>query len=105
MYRAWLAGVVLGVLFCPISGAELDSKKLAQVAPRMQKFVDENVLAGAVTVIGTSKGVARIDTVGKLRLDPSTAMPKDAIFRIASMTKPITAVGIMILADEGKLSV
>lgn len=103
-HRAWLAAVVV-VFVCLVSGAELDKKKLAQIAPRMQKFVDDNVLAGAVTVVGTSKGIVQIDAVGKLRLDSSTAMPKNALFRIASMTKPITAVGIMILADEGKLSV
>src|SRR5262249_11361447 len=60
---------------------------------------------GAVTVVGTSKGVASLEVVGKLTLDPARAMPKTALFRIASMTKPITAVGVMILADEGKLAV
>ena len=71
----------------------------------MQQFVDKHILAGAVTVVGTSRGTASLEAVGKLRLDADTPMPKNALFRIASMTKPITAVGIMILADAGKLSV
>jgi CubicO group peptidase (beta-lactamase class C family) len=81
-----------------------DPAKLALIPPRMQRFVDEHQIAGAVTVVGNAKGTLSIEAVGQLRLD-GPAMPKDALFRIASMTKPITAVGIMILADEGKLSV
>ncbi len=81
-----------------------DPAKLALIGPRMQRFVDEHQIAGAVTVVGNAKGTLSLDAVGQLRLD-GPAMPKDALFRIASMTKPITAVGIMILADEGKLSV
>jgi CubicO group peptidase (beta-lactamase class C family) len=81
-----------------------DPAKLALIAPRMQRFVDEHQIAGAVTVVGNAKGTLSLEAVGSLRLD-GPAMPKDALFRIASMTKPITAVGVMILADEGKLSV
>jgi CubicO group peptidase (beta-lactamase class C family) len=81
-----------------------DPAKLALIAPRMQRFVDEHQIAGAVTVVGNAKGTLSLEAVGQLRLD-GPAMPKDALFRIASMTKPITAVGIMILADEGKLAV
>jgi CubicO group peptidase (beta-lactamase class C family) len=71
----------------------------------MQKFVDEGVIAGAVTVVGNAQGIQQIDAVGLLNLESKQPMPKDAVFRIASMTKPITAMGIMILQDEGKLSV
>jgi CubicO group peptidase (beta-lactamase class C family) len=81
-----------------------DPAKLALIGPRMQRFVDEHQIAGAVTVVGNAKGTLSLEAVGQLRLD-GPAMPKDALFRIASMTKPITAVGIMILADEGKLAV
>jgi CubicO group peptidase (beta-lactamase class C family) len=88
----------------PARSAELDAKKLEAIRPRMEKFVKSNDIAGAVTVVGTSKGIASIEAIGKLRLDDG-AMPKDALFRIASMTKPITAVGIMILVDDGKLAI
>jgi CubicO group peptidase (beta-lactamase class C family) len=81
-----------------------DPAKLALIGPRMQRFVDEHQIAGAVTAVGNAKGNLSLEAVGQLRLD-GPAMPKDALFRIASMTKPITAVGILILADEGKLSV
>jgi CubicO group peptidase (beta-lactamase class C family)/acetyl esterase/lipase len=85
--------------------AEPDEARLALIRPRMQRFVDDHVIAGAVTVVGTGSGLTRIEAVGSLRLDPTEPMPKDALFRIASMTKPITAAGVLILADEGKLAV
>jgi CubicO group peptidase (beta-lactamase class C family) len=88
-----------------VSAAEPDPAKLASIEPAMKKFVENRTVAGVVAVVGTSKGIARTDAVGQLRIDPGTPMPKDALFRIASMTKPITAAGIMILADEGKLDV
>lgn len=97
--------LALLLLPAPLSAADLDKAKLAAVSPAMRKFVDDNTVAGLVAVVGSSKGVAQIDAVGSLRLDPTAPMPKDALFRIASMTKPITAVGIQILAEEGKLDV
>ena len=96
---------VLAALLPAIRAADFDEARLDLIRARMQQFVDDRQIAGAVTVVGTSKGIVRLDAVGNLRLDPDVPMPKDAIFRIASMTKPITAVGILILADEGKLKV
>ena len=82
-----------------------DARKFAQINARMQKFVDDHEIAGAVTVVGRKDGIVYHGAVGSLELDINKPMPKDAIFRIASMTKPITALGIMMLAEEGKLSV
>jgi CubicO group peptidase (beta-lactamase class C family) len=95
---------LLAVLPAAARADQPDPAKLARIGPRMQRFVDEHQTAGAVTVVGTAKGTLSVEAVGELRLG-GPAMPKDALFRIASMTKPITAVGILILADEGKLSV
>jgi CubicO group peptidase (beta-lactamase class C family) len=78
--------------------------KLAAIKPAMQKFIDDNDLSGAVTVVGRKAGVVHHDAVGLRDLAAKSPMEKDTLFRIASMTKPITAVGIMILSDEGKLS-
>jgi CubicO group peptidase (beta-lactamase class C family) len=104
MRRRVLVLLPLLLLAGAVRSAELDTKKLHALGPRLEKFVKSGDLAGAVVVAGTSKGVACTEAVGKLRLD-GPAMPKDALFRIASMTKPITAAGIMILVDEGKLAV
>jgi CubicO group peptidase (beta-lactamase class C family) len=82
-----------------------DDAAPAQIRSRMQAFVDKGEVAGIVTVVGRRDAVLSIEAVGRQHADRDAAMPKDALFRIASMTKPITALGIMILADEGKLSV
>src|SRR5262245_3748451 len=96
---------LLAVPCAPVIASEFDSERLAAIRGRMQKFVDEHVLAGAVTVVGNRQGVASLEAVGSLNLESAEPMPANALFRIASMTKPITALGNMILADEGKLSV
>src|SRR5260370_33444182 len=88
-----------------IRHSEPDAAKLAEIRTKMQAFVDDGELAGVVTVVGRKGGVIHHEAVGSLNLESKQPMPKDAIFRIASMTKPITAIGIMILVDEGKLSI
>lgn len=85
--------------------AEPDAAKLAEIRTRIQAFVDSGDLAGAVTVVGRKGGVIHNEAVGALNLESKEPMPKDAIFRIASMTKPITAIGVMILVDEGKIAI
>lgn len=78
--------------------------QLPGIAPRMQKFVDAGDLAGAVTLVGRKDAVIHHAAVGFRDLATKDPMRSDALFRIASMTKPVTAIGIMILVDEGKLS-
>jgi CubicO group peptidase (beta-lactamase class C family) len=58
-----------------------------------------------VTVVGRHGQVASFDAVGYQDIESRKPMQKDSLFRIASLTKPITCAGIMVLADEGKLSV
>src|SRR5262249_25134075 len=84
--------------------AKFDAEKLPAIHDAMQKFVANHELCGAVTVVGTSLGIVYFDAAGNQTLDSAKPMAKDSLFRIASMTKPITAIGIMILVDEGKLS-
>jgi CubicO group peptidase (beta-lactamase class C family) len=79
-------------------------EKLDAIAPRMQKFVDAGDLAGAVCVVGRKDGIIHESAVGFSELETRRQMKKDTLFRIASMTKPVTAIGIMILFDEGKLN-
>jgi len=99
----WLAGVALGL--SALCAAEFDRAKLAQIGPTMQKFVDDKQVAGVVTVVGSSAGIADIQTVGWSKLAGNVPLQKDSLFRIASMTKPITALGVMLLQEEGQLSV
>ena len=71
---------------------------------RMQTFVERGEAAGIVAVVGFGE---RVETaaVGFADRERSVPMAPDTIFRIASMTKPITAIAVLMLEDEGKLSV
>ena len=77
----------------------------APLATRFDQFVADGDTAGAVIVVGTKDGVKFQHVAGVKDVTTGEKMTADTLFRIASMTKPITAVGIMILQDQGKLSV
>jgi CubicO group peptidase (beta-lactamase class C family) len=83
----------------------LDPAKLGEIRLRMQKFVDDGTIAGAVTLVARHGQVATLGAVGQADIANGKAMKADTIFWIASMTKPITATAIMMLRDEGKLAI
>jgi CubicO group peptidase (beta-lactamase class C family) len=85
--------------------AHMDSQRLAQVRARMQEYVDEQKAAGMVTVVARHGRIASFEAVGFRDLENKQPMQKDTLFQIMSLTKPVTCAGIMILADEGRLSV
>jgi CubicO group peptidase (beta-lactamase class C family) len=68
----------------------------------MRALVDERQLAGVTTLVARHGKVAAFDTYGYQDLDAKTPLAPDTIFRIASMTKPITGVAMMMLFEEGK---
>ena len=92
----------LAILLVPAFAVAQDKDP---IAARFQKFVDAGELSGAVLLVGTKDGVEYHEAVGQANLAEKTPMEKSTLFRIASMTKPITAIAIMMLQDEGKLSV
>jgi CubicO group peptidase (beta-lactamase class C family) len=77
----------------------------SRVRTEMLPFVDRNEISGVVALVGNADGVLSLEAIGRRNLEEDLPMRADTLFRIASMTKPITAIGIMMLADEGKLSV
>ena len=77
--------------------------KLNQIAPALEQYVAKGELAGAVVVVGRSTGTLATVVVGNRTLDPATPMTADTVFRIASMTKPITALAVMMLVENGKI--
>jgi len=81
----------------------LSTQRLGRIGEVMQRYVDEGRLGGAVTLVARAGKVAHLQAFGTL--DPTTgaAMPTDAIFRIASQTKAVTSVAVMILFEEGKI--
>lgn len=87
----------------PLLAAEPDADKRKAIRAAVQQFVDKGEIAGAVTVVGRKDGVISHEAIGLANLETQTPMARDTLFRIASMTKPITALAIMMLVDEGKL--
>jgi CubicO group peptidase (beta-lactamase class C family) len=71
----------------------------------MQTDVEKSRIPGAVLLIARNGKIAEFDAVGFQERKSQTSMKKDSIFRIASMSKPITSTAIMILAEEGKLDI
>lgn len=97
--------LLLALLFLVVALAPAQTPDaLPAIKPAMQKFVESGDLAGAVTLVGRKAGVIHHEAVGYRELEHKDPMKPDTLFRIASMTKPITAIGIMILVDEGKVS-
>lgn len=98
-----LPAVLAAVVFA--APPALDLAALKQIPARLQQFVDEEVISGAVTLVARHDKVVRLDTIGYVDLAARRPMRPDSLFWIASMTKPITAVAVLLLQDEGKLSV
>jgi CubicO group peptidase (beta-lactamase class C family) len=78
------------------------SQRLERLHAAIQEQVDQKHLAGVVTLLSRHGKVVEFRTYGKKDLASNAPMTKDTIFRIFSMTKPITGVAMMILYEEGK---
>jgi CubicO group peptidase (beta-lactamase class C family) len=81
----------------------LDTEKLKAAGRLFQEAVDRKQIAGAVLLVAQKGEIVYLEAVGKQDVDAGTPMTSQSMFRIASMTKPITSVAIMILAERGKL--
>jgi len=74
------------------------------VPGEVQSFVDKGEIAGAVMLVATKDRVLHLSAVGASDLATGRKLKTDDLFWIASMSKPITAVGVALLVDEGKLA-
>ena len=82
-----------------------DAPKIEAVSQRMKEFVEKKEVAGAVTLVVAPDRILHLDATGKADIAGGVPMREDHIFWIASMTKPLTGVCVMMLQDDGKLSV
>ena len=71
----------------------------------MQEFVDRQKLSGAVTLVADGQHILHLSAVGRRDIERNLPMRTDTIFWAASMTKPMTGAAIMMLQDQGKLSI
>ncbi len=83
-------------------GVGMSTQRLGLLKSEMQALVDRNQLAGVVTMVAKDGKVVQFEAAGKRDLESGAPIQKDSIFRIYSMTKPITGVAMMILLEEGK---
>ena len=103
--RSFVSSLCIGLFAAAALAQAPDPGKFAPIKDRFDKFVADKEVAGAVVMVGRKGGIEYVGTSGLADIDKKIPMKPDTVFRIASMTKPITAVAIMILQDEGKLSV
>jgi CubicO group peptidase (beta-lactamase class C family) len=76
---------------------------LAQIPPALQAVVDAGDLSGFVTLVWRKGEVAQVNTLGWRDVENRLPMTRDTLFRIASMTKPVTSLAALMLLEEGKL--
>jgi CubicO group peptidase (beta-lactamase class C family) len=98
----WLP-VLLSLVLGP-APSTVAQDKFAAVPAKVQPFVDNGEISGAVMLVATRDRVLHLSAVGQSDLASGRKMQMDDLFWIASMSKPITAVAVALLADEGKLA-
>ena len=81
----------------------MSSDRLARIVATLQADVDSKKIPGAVLLVARDGKVVQYEAIGKIDPAGSAPMTKDAIFRIYSMSKPVTTVAAMMLVEEGKL--
>ena len=79
------------------------SERLKRVTDAFQSEVDKGAIPGAVILIARNGKIAYFEAFGFKTRENKEPMKTDAIFRIASMSKPITSVAVMMLVEEGKI--
>ena len=81
----------------------MSSERLERLTAALQGYVDDGRLAGAVAVVARRGEIAYLESVGYRDKESGSPMTADAIFRIASQTKALASVGVMLLQEEGRL--
>ena len=83
----------------------LSAKRLARLSAAFRQDVERNMIPGAVVMIARAGQIAYAEAFGWRDREAKAPMQLEAIFRIASMTKPLTSIAAMILAEEGRLQI
>src|SRR5262245_6738192 len=79
----------------------LSTERLKRIGEAVQRNIAANNVAGAVTLVARRGRIAHFEAHGMQDIETKKPMPKNGIFRLASMSKPITGVAIMMLTEEG----
>jgi CubicO group peptidase (beta-lactamase class C family) len=105
---AALALLALALIAAPAAGSRpedvgLSSERLQRIHQTVMRHVEAHDISGAVTLVARKEQIVHFEALGLMDLDSKKPMTKDALFRLASSSKPITAAAILILLEEGKL--
>ena len=83
--------------------AGMSTERLKRIHESIQRHIDAGEICGAVTVVARRGHVVNFEAHGLMDIESKKPMEKDTIFRLASMTKPITGVAVLMLVEEGKI--
>jgi CubicO group peptidase (beta-lactamase class C family) len=102
LLKRYFSYILLSLLTTFSFGAEPSQPS---VRSALQTFVDAQDISGAVVVVAARDKLLEVDSLGLADMAKKAPMEPDSLFWIASMTKPVTAVAVLMLQDEGKLNV
>ena len=106
LQRIWMTVLVMISVMLYLDGfVNADQTDDQQIRDAVQPFVDRQELAGAVMLVSNDEEVLSVTVVGEANREENRKMDANAVFWIASQSKPMTAVSLMMLVDEGKISV
>ncbi len=112
LHLTFLAIAALALPLAAIAGAVpratpeevgLSSERLGRITEVVRRHIEAGDVSGAVTLVARRGHIAHFEAQGFLDIESQTPLPTDAIFRLASMSKPITAVAIMMLVEQGEI--
>src|SRR5688572_8599303 len=111
--RAVVTLIAVAVVMAPLAAAGLmagkpedaglSAERLGRIREAVQRSLDGGSPSGAVTLVARRGKIVHFEAHGLMDLESRKPMVKDGIFRLASMSKPITAAAVMMLVDEGKV--
>ncbi len=96
------AGFVQPLAAATPGAVGLSSERLKRIDDVMKQYIDEGKIAGAVTLVARQGHVVYREAFGMADIEDDRKMKTDSLFRIASMSKPITATAVMILYERGE---
>lgn len=100
--RRPLAAAAVCVAAAAAAAAE---RRLPEVAAVMEELVASREIAGAVTVVAGRDGILHLDATGWADIASGRPMTSDALFWVASMTKPVTGAAVAMLIEDGKIAI
>ena len=111
--RPYVTTLLLAVVALPLAAASiqatkpedvgLSSDRLQRIHQTIQRHIDGHDITGAVTLVARKGRIAHFEAHGLMDQESKKTMAKDGLFWIASMSKPITGVAILMLLEEGKV--